>query len=1047
MAQKSRELPVVPFWAFLKAMEPVERIVFGVLFLVLIGLGVGTWMGYTHPDRWVVETGQVSDSVRDPIMLEKVTANYRTLDLMGEAYRSTMIYTASPMIPQPWIIWVLILGQALAWALMLAGATHTKNEAFTDFWLFRWKFTEWFPFKNFIFYFALFLFVIFMLFANPGSVWEETDLSRLISLGLSLPVVGVALLFQFRILKWSLVTRLLVFLVLTGGLAALLFFTDGFQGIHAFTANSVPFLIVMVILFLFWTGTDLTNALYLATTNAENKKLRLPWWGTLSIFLVLFLVEFALMHNALGLGWFGFIPYNLGIRPMHLVLAASALTVITSQNIWARHKKFYESPSGFTFAVLGLAIFSLSTLFSHFAMGEYLFIHAVERIAALFYTAMGLFHVIFLHLNFFPLMKRKVNFYFLTKMPREVDFFFVIILTIMVSISLEAKENMKTVVLSKSVIQNRLADKALTGNDLEGAFKHYSRSRLISKGGIKSNYNYVMARLTQYPEQDTLIKYFSELEKAEKFKPFPPASINQANILLLFGQQEEARKLYEKSIRRRRDHRTFNNLAMLELKAGLPDSAIAHLKTAILLAPEASGPYANLSQVYQEYGFEKEMREFIQAAMETPHPSAVAVTNALYQNLYGGDSIAIPEAVWEDPELKKEEAAQYNYILNRYIAGDFATARERTDSLLARAETPEGFLLDGMLKAREDSFEVAFNRIKYLETFYPARVSYGHHFLAMEFFRQNVPEMASVYFMKSDSAEGGVKGDSLNHARMELDLGNFLPAMQLFGEVRVHNYKDPEIPLAVSRELGIMHKGLGNWLQAGLEWDFEGVTAEDYLRMGRIAAMNGDLRGAQNLFQELVTLDDQDLRPYLEMGRLSLAVGDSLALPNLQAGLQQDPENIPLKIELIRAHLQNGNLPQAIGLREEVRKVAPESWRFQLADAEVSLVQGDTTGIQAKLEGLHANYPLNKEIMKTLGDFYRSFELDFEGFYVFYNATVLNKRNPDLWYYLAGFKSRLGQTEDAGYCALQAIQFEPNEQRKIKIGEEFEKEIAIFAGE
>ena len=56
---------------------------------------------------------------------------------------------------------------------------------------------------------------------------------------------------------------------------------------------------------------------------------------------------------------------------------------------------------------------------------------------------------------------------------------------------------------------------ALTGNDPEEAFRLYRRSRAIAKGGIKSNYNYVMSRISYYPEQDTLIKYLPELDKAE----------------------------------------------------------------------------------------------------------------------------------------------------------------------------------------------------------------------------------------------------------------------------------------------------------------------------------------------------------------------------------------------------------------------------------------------------------------------------------------------------------------------------------------------------
>ena len=1049
MAKNTRQLTVVPFWAFIKAMQPLERLIFGVLFLGVIGLGVGIFLAASQPDRWVVETSQVSDSVREQVILEEVNANYRSLDLLGQAYRSKMVYTSGPIVPQDWVVWILLLAQALAWPLILAGATHTKNEAFNDFWLFKWNFTKWFPFKNFLFYFGLFLFVAYMLFMNPGAAWEESDLSRLYSLGLSLPVVGIALLFQFRVLKLGLTARFASLLLAFGGVLGAIYGSAGFTGLHLTLVNGFPFLVVMLVLYLFWIGTDLTNLLYFASTNNKNPKFRLPFWAIIIIFTLLFFMEFILLHHELDLGWFGFLPENIGIRPIHLVILASMVTIFTSQNIWPRHKKYYETPSGFSFGILGFVLFSLATLFGHIAQGEYLFLHMVERVAIIFFTGMGLFHVIYLHLNFFKLLKRKVNLYFLTKMPGEVDFFFVIILTIMVSVALEAREGIKTRTLSRAIEQNVRADYSLMQGDLGTAFEKYSKSAMRSSGGVKANYNRAMIRMTQYPaEPDTFILYSRSLEKAESFRTFPHATINRANILTSLGKPDEAEAVYKTFLETSEDARIYNNLALIEFDGYVPfrpDSAIAHLKKAIQMSPEESGLYANLSQVYMNYNFSDEVHNFAEAALQTPRPSPVAITNALYQNLKWGDSLKVPEKVWEDPLVIKEEAAQYNRALERYKAGDYTVARTVVDSMLAKQESPEGILLDGMLMAREDSFPGAIGRMEYLETLFPGRNAYGAHFIGMEFFRRGVPEMASEWFRKSASSLRGLTSDSLNYARMEMDAGNFLTAMQLMGEVRVHNYADPLIPFEVQRELGIMHKGLGNWLQAGLEWDFEGVTTDDYVRMGRIAAQNGDLRGAQNIFQEMIQLDDSDVRPYLEMGRLNLAAGDSMALPNLKPGLEKDPDNVEIRIEMIRAHLQRGENPQAIGLREDLKEVAGNNWRYQLVDAQMRFVTGDTGTARTSLENLTQKYPLNVEVMKTLGEFYRTFELDYEGFYLFYNASQINTRNPDIWYYLAVFSARMGQQQDAGYCALKAIEFTLSEEKKIEIAEEFADFIALYS--
>ena len=132
-------------------------------------------------------------------------------------------------------------------------------------------------------------------------------------------------------------------------------------------------------------------------------------------------------------------------------------------------------------------------------------------------------------------------------------------------------------------------------------------------------------------------------------------------------------------------------------------------------------------------------------------------------------------------------------------------------------------------------------------------------------------------------------------------------------------------------------------------------------------------------------------------------------------------------------------------LREELKDVAGNDWRYQLVDAQINLVQGDTATAKQTLVSLNQKYPLNVEVLKTLGAFYRTFEMDFDGFYLFYNVTQVNTRNSDLWYDLAYFAARLGQAEDAGFCALKAIEFQLDEQRKIEIGEEFSDFIDAYS--
>ena len=135
--EPKKKLKLIPIWQFFKDMPLVNKLLFGILFLSLIGTAVVTVMGAENPARWVLEVNELSQSSEEQVALRTYTHNYRTMQTEIGAWKEDVVYFATRITPQAWQVWAFVIAQILGWAFLLASASYVRNfVAYANFFVF-----------------------------------------------------------------------------------------------------------------------------------------------------------------------------------------------------------------------------------------------------------------------------------------------------------------------------------------------------------------------------------------------------------------------------------------------------------------------------------------------------------------------------------------------------------------------------------------------------------------------------------------------------------------------------------------------------------------------------------------------------------------------------------------------------------------------------------------------------------------------------------------------------------------------------------------------
>lgn len=1016
MAQK--KLKVIPIYRFFQIMDRPNQVVFLGLFLVLAGLCVGTVIAVDNPVRWSMDIVEVPAQTSEEVTLAEYKANYRTQEATVEAWHEDMVFASRMISPREWMVWLFVASQVLGWGAFLAAATYIR-----DYYV----------------YGAFFLFALFLLSSRmfesilPGTDWA-------LGLGALLLITAPAFLIQQGYIKLKFLPRLAIFTALVAAPFALLYQFGGWEAVHRSTAEMLRMALFFAAIFIFFIATEPNNLLFFFTTNAKKKKYRASLPIISGIFLVLIGLQFMMLQDAMDWG-FVEIPDDFPFRPMHLIALSALVMVGTKQNLYPKLKDFLPN-RGMSFGFLGIGLIGMGIFFYHSLLGEYMFIRNFERIAIIVFFLTSLFHFFYINFNFGALIRARLNFYYITMLPRRLMFFFVIIGTFMVGAALEASKGFGSRKGLSSTLYNRLGDASMVDGDTDEAIGYYKAAVGVAEGNPKGNFNLGLLAWTVNEAPFAAREYF---QKAFQYYKLPFSYINLAQMEMGEGLLGQAKYFLKMGAAELEDPYIYNNLAEVYLLEKQPDSAIIYMKKALALKPDESALYGNLGSIYMQYGRYGEAEEFYRAGLETGDPSPMTVTNALYLNLSQGTEIPVTDSLVRLEGVREHLPAWFNLAIDRFRKQDYAGARSVIDSLEVQLDRslpdslqgayrpPEVLFLDGAIMFHEGKVANAISRMQGLDAEYPQMQRFTQRFLAAAYHGEGVPEMAAEFYRKS--IENGVASDRLNEAYMEIDRGNHDYAFKLLSALQV---TDSTLFTLVNKEISMLQYAHGAYLMASVGFDLSTLSTEEWIRVGLYAGASNNQPSALEAFRKVVLRDSSSIAPYLEMGRISLRYGDSLARENLQPGLDLQPGNLDLQVEMARALLAEGNLKAAREFYGKAAAQAPQQVKVQHLEAQIALADKDTAKALFILDTLSKQHPLNVAVIQDLSRVLRAQYKAFDINALLINARDLNSRNSEIEYELAYGEKLLGRIFESAEAAKRAIALSPDSSRREQIRQEFQ---------
>ncbi|MEM6805258.1 MAG: hypothetical protein AAF696_27930, partial [Bacteroidota bacterium] len=613
-----KKLPFLPLNYFFVLFEKFQKGLFLLLFTCLLGVGLWTLAGAYWPEFFALEVIEVAEPEVEKILIQEVEHNYRSFDFSLNAYRSWVNFSAGPILPKAGVVYAFILMQILAWSVMLATASEIQS---------RWAYLFYLLYAIFLFSSDIFNYIIPE--ANlMSAVGNIAFLARTLKFLLALPPIILALCFQLNILSWRTSWKFILFLAWNLMLFALPFFEGDWISLHQVATDGYAYNVGLALLFLFFIGKEPTKILFAAATNRPQKSARLDYRLILGFCIILLLIELLWLFEYVNFGLLS--DFQLGFRPIYLIVIASALMVFTSQNHYHQVKEIFQSQENFIFILLSWALMILSFFAYQYSLGDPLMNFTLERAAVIFFISMGILHTIFVFANHLPLLKGRVNLYYLMANGRgRLEYWIIWTAGLVSIIAAGGFENWKSWDLFQHSYYNQAGDQALIKGDAEKAQLAYDIARGNSRISPKANYNLASLLLANPYKVGDAVRYYQD---ATRLIEFPYARINAAALLALNNQEEDARKVLKAA--QELNPLVENNLALIYLKEKEVDSAIVHLKKALLQDPSKASVYSNLSLLYMDQGFLKEAEEFMSAANEGKGSQASRTNQAFLQLKY-----------------------------------------------------------------------------------------------------------------------------------------------------------------------------------------------------------------------------------------------------------------------------------------------------------------------------------------------------------------------------------------------------------------------------
>lgn len=961
------------------------------------------------PSLFGIDLNQVSAATESWIPLWEISHLFRTIEIDFPVYRQSLTFSATPISPEAFPVWLFIVLQAAGWSLLLAVTTRLKT-----FWT----------------YLFFLLYALFLHFSGVANHLAGDSVALGYGIEFIWIIGGLILAYSRQVewISWKLPLIWIVLFVWTLSPMLVLGVNQSWIPLHDVMADTYLFQLVLLIPFVMFIGKEPINLIVYFATNRRQPTQRFSSTMVIISLIVVLVLALLWLLDALAVVELG----DIFIRPLYVFLLAALVMPATSLNLFGQVRKMFPRSAFLSVLLIAWSLISLSFVAVNLSMMDPLFIMVFERLIAVLFFGVGLGYTIFLFSNHLRLFQRKIHLYYLMGRGHRLGLAVVWLIGIVFLVVAEGYQGWRGIRLFAHVAANHAADQQLLQGNAEEAEVIYQAALNNSPVSPKTNYNLASISVRNPKRLGETIQYY---QTATSILDFPYARINGALLLsvseepataiaLLSSGDEDGEAAAER----------LNNLGVLLRDEGQSDSAVVALQKALLMSPQLGAAAVNLAEVYRENDRPEEARSFYQLALESNEVSAPVLAAGLEYHLSTQADLSIPDnaSAFKDPLLT------YHAMLHKWNQGDsldWSAVQE-----LAQTSSEQGpIILDLLRQFSQDSVEYAKSRTEYLSSNFPSRAAPLWNVLGGAFLNREVPEMAEYCFRQAGIAGSG-KGQFLE-AQIMLDQGKLDSALVRLGEARIN---DESLWEPVSKELAMLLLAQGQDVYAGLEYDLTSLEFDDWMRVAQYADSTMQYIPTLNAYRKAQQLDSTSVAPYLELAKLYTEVGDSLAFENLEAGFQLvDRNDARLKLGLMSTKLKFGDVEGAANLLAELPENIKSEYPAEVA--EVLLAQGDTSTAMMLYQQLYSDNILDTKAILPLfdlaffsGNLSQSNEL-------ITTALEYNKLNPELWYRYALISRAWSFPGDAGFGAVQAINLSRTTAFKEKIAAEFADEIRGLA--
>lgn len=982
------KLPIFKFHQQYLELTKVQKRIFEVLFGVLVVLSGLLIYNFHNPGAWCLTVKSVPYSNTEEVVVTNADNFYRSFNYFAHASYSYINYMATHIQPSIALTSILAFGLILGWSALLAASSRIEG------------------FMGYVIYF---FHACFLYFADFGSLFGGSQYPMLFASIIIIPFIALSYAFKIRFLKWAAPVQFGIFIALHFLLYLISYVYDGWAGVHMTSASSVPIITLIAILFTLFIGKEFNTLVVFWATNKNKTEKRKNGIITGGVILAFILIQALVTAREFALISLPF-PF---IRPMHLWIIASILTIFLSQIFWVRSKDKFTTAASFIMSLLGWAIISTVTWVYFYGAMEYSYMREMNKIIGLILLLVSIFHLIYIYANYWKVFSLKGNVYAILALPKTIGIEAIFFSSLAILALVQGNASWMGYHSVGCAYRNAKGDTQLLKGDKNDARNYYRISGEFFGDDVKPNFNLaaLLVEDEKYLESNEVANQIASYYKSAYTRfPFEPAMLNLGSYYSLIGEPIRTHELYEEILKPINGKipkyaRVCSNLAKSYFGEKKNKEALEKIKIAIELDPDNGELYSNMALLYQNNDQPKEAIKAINYALKLDNRDPFIIENNYFLKLYNRSE----DEKWEVSEPIDYSRQNYWSNMNKAIIACKLKKNKLADEictrLLKQEKTPEVSLLKILTQIQMDSLDNAKSRIDFIGETNKAYQTIGMHNLGVYYFEKSVPEMAAYYFEKS--AKNDFLVNQLSAAFMYIDAGN-----DKLGYERLVAFRDsfPQLADQLNREISLLDYGFG-LEKSMLSWDFNDITYYENMRGASYAARGvKDLQIIESFLQPVVDKDSSRVTAHIKIGEIYIAFGNlKFARMAYKLGLDRQPENIELNAGMAKVDYLEGKKQAALDRLKKIKE--QNSIPVLRCYADFAILNQDYKEAEKKLLQILKVDFLNKKAIIELSKLYLVQKKYKEGLDFLTHAIKYNNQNDEFWYYFAEFNKKMGSDD------------------------------------